>query len=143
MFDRAAGWHGDCSMRERSPALAVAPGSAWGKAVARAMGRDTDGSMTERDTQRHYDAMVDLLGVPQGERWDRVAGAIRRLDDERGRSWRMKLLLPDTPEEAAALPRLVAQLGHAGLDHDSVREPGGGQGIVVVPRERRLVPAAA
>jgi hypothetical protein len=106
---------------------------------------DTDGGPAVAVTPRpsRVDGMLDLLAVPQGERWARVEGAIRRLDDERGRSWRLKLLLPDTPEEASALPRLVARLGDAGLAHDSVREPGGAQSMVVAPRAPAAVPAAA
>ena len=82
------------------------------------------------------DGMLDLLAVPQGEHWARVEGAMRRLDDERGRPWRLKLLLPDTPEEASALPRLVARLGDAGMAHDSERDPGGAQLVVVATRAR-------
>ena len=51
-------------------------------------------------------------------------------------SIRLKLLLPDTPEEASALPRLVARLGDAGMAHDSERDPGGAQLVVVAPRAR-------
>ena len=85
------------------------------------------------------DGMLDLLAVPQGEHWARVEGAMRRLDDERGRPWRLKLLLPDTPEEASALPRLVARLGDAGMAHDSERDPGGAQ---LVDEATRARPAA-
>lgn len=80
------------------------------------------------------DAMVDLVGVAQGERWGRVGQAVQRLERERGDRWRLKLLLPDTPDEASTVPRLVALLGGAGLAHDSFREPGGVQGMVVTPR---------
>ena len=62
---------------------------------------------------------------------------MRRLDDERGRPWRLKLLLPDTPEAATARPRLVARLGQAGMAHDSGREPGGAQVLVVARRTAR------
>jgi hypothetical protein len=78
--------------------------------------------------------VLDLLAVPQGEHWARVEGAMRRLDDERGRPWRLKLLLPDTPEAATALPRLVARLGAAGMAHDAGRGPGGAQVLVVARR---------
>ncbi|MGH2355657.1 MAG: hypothetical protein ACRDI2_04510 [Chloroflexota bacterium] len=93
---------------------------------------------TQQDTREakvHLDGMLDLQTVPSAEHWDRIATAVQRLDSERGRSWRLKLLVSDTPEGAGELPRLVRRLGHAGLRHDSNREPGGVQGIVVAPRE--------
>jgi len=102
---------------------------------------------TTRIAKLHYDGMLDLQSVPREAHWDRVSTAIRRLDDERGRPWRLKLLIQDTPEEAAVLPGLVAHLGHAGLVYDFVREPGGGQGVVIGPRQhagtRPTMPVAA
>jgi hypothetical protein len=78
--------------------------------------------------------MLDLQSVPPTEQWERVAHAVRRLHVERGPEWRLKLLLPDTPESAGATPHLVSHLARAGLRHDAMREPGGVQGIVVTPR---------
>jgi hypothetical protein len=89
---------------------------------------------TDVEHKLPLDGMLDLQAVPAVERWRRVVDAIQRLDRERGGRWRLKLIIPDTPEEAAILPDLVARLGQAGLAHDSSREPGGGQGIVVAPR---------
>lgn len=91
---------------------------------------------TVRRAKLHYDGMLDLQSVPKEAHWDRVSMAIRRLDEERGRPWHLKLLIQDTPEEAAVLPALVAELGHAGLVYDFVREPGGGQGVIITPRQR-------
>jgi hypothetical protein len=102
---------------------------------------------TIRRAKLHYDGMLDLQGVPREAHWDRVSTAIRRLDDERGRPWHLKLLIQDTPEEAAVLHGLVAELGHAGLVYDFVREPGGGQGVIITPRQnagtRTRAPVAA
>ena len=84
---------------------------------------------TIRRAKLHYDGMLDLQSVPREAHWYRDSSAIRRLDDERGRPWRLKLLIQDTPEAATVLPGLVAELGHAGLVYDFVREPGGGQGV--------------
>ncbi len=86
-----------------------------------------------RDGRERIDDMLDLQSVPSGERWGRIQSAVRRLDGERGRDWRLKLLLADTPEEAGAFPPLVTRLRLAGLQHDAVREPGGIQGIVITP----------
>ncbi len=83
--------------------------------------------------REHIDDMLDLQSVPAEERWARIRSAARRLDDERGHDWRLKILLADTPEEAGALPPLVTRLRLAGLQHDSVREPGGIQGMVITP----------
>jgi hypothetical protein len=114
MFDRARSRHTPRSSPERSPASGVARGRV------------------------RVDGVLDLLAVPHCEHWARVEGAMRRLDAERGRPWRLKLLLPDTPEAATALPRLVARLGDAGMAHDSGRAPGGAQLLV---EARRAAPA--
>lgn len=85
--------------------------------------------------QSRVDDMLDLLAVPPEERWPRISAAIQRLDEQRGRQWKLKLLLPDGPETAAEMPLLIAQFGRAGLRYDSAREPGGVQGTVLAPRE--------
>jgi hypothetical protein len=89
--------------------------------------------------------MLDLQAVPHAELWERIAPAVERLDQEHGSGWRLKILVRDTPEAAAELPRLVARFHRAGLRHDSVREPGGGQGMIVAPAPagRNTVPVAA
>ncbi|HEX2186690.1 MAG TPA: hypothetical protein VHN78_14425 [Chloroflexota bacterium] len=90
---------------------------------------------TKQDTEERLDDMLDLQAVPSTEHWERIADAVRRLDLELGRPWRLKVLVQDTPEAAGTMPQLVAQLSDAGLRHDSIREPGAGgvQGIVVAP----------
>jgi hypothetical protein len=99
---------------------------------------------TRRDGRQRIDDMLDLQSVPSGERWGQIQRAVRRLDDARGRDWRLKVLLADTPEEAGALPPLVVRLRLAGLQHDAVREPGGIQGMVITPAraEEALLVAA-
>ena len=88
--------------------------------------------------------MLDLQGVPSGEQWGRIRAAAHRLDGDRGRDWRLKVLLADTPEEAGALPPLIDRLRMAGLQHDAVREPGGIQGVVITPaRSPQRIPIAA
>jgi hypothetical protein len=84
--------------------------------------------------ERRVDEMLDLQAVPPDERWPRISAAIRRLDAQRGRDWRLKLLLPDAADTAAQMPRLVARWDAAGLRFDSAREPGGVQGTVLAPR---------
>jgi hypothetical protein len=93
--------------------------------------------------RERLDGMLDLQGVPSTERWNRIHSAVLRLDGERAGDWRLKVLLPDTPEEAGLLPHLMRQLAHSGLAHDSVREPGGGQGIVIAPARAPALAATA
>jgi hypothetical protein len=98
--------------------------------------------MPRRGSER-IDEMLDLQSVPAHEHWSRISAAIHRLDQARGRRWRLKLLLRDGPESAAELPPLVARMTEAGLYFDSVREPGGIQGTVLAPREATDLPIAA
>jgi hypothetical protein len=82
--------------------------------------------------------LLDLREVPAQEHWGRILGAAEQLNEERGRGWRMKVLLPDTPDAAGDLPHLVARLTRAGLSHDSTREPDGAQGMIVTPHSDDL-----
>ncbi len=91
------------------------------------------------DGRERVDGLLDLQEVPSMERWGRIESAIRRLDGEVGDGWRLKVLLPDTPEEAGKLPRLIARLTRAGLAHDAVREPGGAQGEMIAPAPGRTL----
>jgi hypothetical protein len=96
-------------------------------------------SRTSAREKPRINGMLDLQTVPSGDRWDRISEAIRHLDKEHGRRWRLKVLLPDAPETATEMPALTAQFSQAGLRYDSVREPGGVQGTVLAPREDEAV----
>ena len=102
-----------------------------------------------RTSRERVDRMLDLQAVPAAERWGYIQAAMDLLEDERGASWRLKVLLRDAPEEASRLPPLVNRLRLAGMRFDVVREQGGVQSLHIGPGRgafhalRTLQPLAA
>ncbi len=80
------------------------------------------------------DQLLDLRSAPLGDYWNRIMAAVRKLDGEPGArppTWRLKVLVGDTPEAAVELPHLIAHLERLDIRHELTREADGGQRLLL------------
>lgn len=77
------------------------------------------------------DQLLDLRRLPPSKYWERIMAAVRRLDSQPHRVWRLKVLVGDTQDVAVELPHLIAHLEGMDIHHETTREAGGVQGLLL------------